>query len=171
MALVKARATEIAKLVQQSHILQQLLLVFFRYPSLSNVVFEDLVGQLDGLGILSGFGVGFLELLDELVYGVVISGTKNSLSKALLTVEENTLDECTSVFGSIEKRYWRGAWDGESKGPVIIGRDLAEHSTWKVGHVEARHKIGCREARLSDICFDVGLGVKVVDFGENALGH
>lgn len=126
---------------------------------------------MDGFGILSSFVVGFLKLLDELVYSVVIRGTKNSLSEALPTVEENTLDKCTGVFGSIEKRNWRGTWDRESKGPVVIGRDLAEHSSWEVGHVEAGHKIGCWEASLSNIRFDVGLGVKVVDFGENALRH
>lgn len=45
-----------------------------------------------------------------------------------------------------------------------------QHPGGKVGHVEARHEeCGWEAGEGTDVSFDIGFGVEVIDVGESAL--
>ena len=87
MALVQLGTAIIPILRHHPHILQHLLLHEFRRPSLRHTLLERIVRDFDGLGALSGFGVDVLELVDDLVAGVVSRGAVHPFAKRLFAVE------------------------------------------------------------------------------------
>ena len=168
MTFLQLGAPIVPKLRHEPHILQHLLLRELRRARLRHALLERLVRDLNGLGALAGLGVDLLELVDDLVAGVVGRGAVDALAQRLLAVEEDALDELAGVVLWREERDGRAGGDGEGEGPGVGFGVLAHHLPGDVGHVEAWEEEGGRHVDGADVFFDFGFGVKVVDFGEHA---
>ena len=143
MTLGQVGPTIVTKLTHQPHVLQHFLCNLFTPSSLRHNPFEDIMWELNALRVFPSLGVLLLELLEDLVDCVVVSGAVDSLPNCLLTIQKNALDEFASVFCGIIERNWRIAWDGQGEGPCIVRRSLAEHPPWKVRHEETWKEVGC----------------------------
>jgi hypothetical protein len=171
MALLQVSSTIVAKLAHEPHILQHFLCNMAASSSLGHNTFEHVMGKLDRLCILPGLGILLLELLRDLINGVVICGAVDSFPQSLLTVQQDALDEFARVICRIKKRNRCSARDGKGEGPSIVRRSLAKHASRDVGHEESWKEEGCRNSQLADISLNSSLRVKVLYFTENAFGQ
>lgn len=122
----------------QLHVLEHLVLYHWGCSSLSKEALEDFTRNLDRDSCSGVLGLGSLELLDDAGRGVVVGSAVDTLAFYFGLVEDHTLDELSSVVGSVQKRNVRRGGDGHCEGVVAGLRAGTDHLAGEVGHEETR---------------------------------
>ena len=164
MTGIKLLSAVIAEFWYQAHVLKHFFANHFRCTSGRHNTLEDLIRKTIEGRLFPNCREELLECVDDLDGRVVIRRTVNALSQSLLLVEEYTLHKFARVVFCAEQGYRRVVRHRECETPFAIGH-LAEAHARKVRHVEAGQEVGCWDPERTDILFDVGFAVKMIDSG------
>lgn len=97
MTFIQRITSVISEFIQQSHILQQLLLSFIIHTGTLKDILVNIMRKFNVLGSFTGDRKLFLEFVQDLSQGIILGGTVDSFSQNLFSVKKNTFDKFASV--------------------------------------------------------------------------